>query len=208
MGRRQPWSSVRCQWKRFSLKRAARSMKRLTVAARKKCRAQSSMTPRHPKRGRSAMRTAGTRRRCAPLTSCSSVDAPHGMRPWPLRRPAPRRHWADRQAVAVGRQVGGPDDPYVGVRPGAGDRRAAVSGGVQLARKVGSHLGERVVRDAHAQLVAELAQLLNKLLVSNRAKHGVFHYGPQFRQHLSGSAIKSARTPQRTFCSRSRSPIV
>lgn len=61
----------------------------------------------------------------------------------------------DRQAVAVGRQLGGSDDAYVGARAGTGDGRAAVPGGVQLAGEVGGHLRERVVRDAHAQLVAE-----------------------------------------------------
>src|SRR5688572_19668984 len=56
---RQPWSSERCRWSTFSLYSASTSMNCFTSSTVKKCRATSSMEPRHPKRGRSAMVMAG-----------------------------------------------------------------------------------------------------------------------------------------------------
>jgi hypothetical protein len=56
---RHPWSSVRCQWKVFILWSARRSTYFLTNSLGMKCRATSSIPPRHRNRGASSMRTAG-----------------------------------------------------------------------------------------------------------------------------------------------------
>ena len=53
------WSSVRCQWKRFSLCSASVSSKRFRNGTPKKCLPQSSSTPRQQKRGASVTCTSG-----------------------------------------------------------------------------------------------------------------------------------------------------
>ena len=50
---RQPWSSVRCQWKTFMLCMAKRSRNFLINAMEKKCREQSRCMPRQLNRGAS-----------------------------------------------------------------------------------------------------------------------------------------------------------
>ena len=57
---RQPWSSVRCQWKVFSLCMARMSIQRLTNSLGKKCLEQSSSAPRQENRGLSSTLTQGT----------------------------------------------------------------------------------------------------------------------------------------------------
>ena len=63
---RQPWSSVRCQWKVFILCMARSSRSVLTKSVGKKWRLTSRSMPRQAKRGLSAMRTAGTVQAGAP----------------------------------------------------------------------------------------------------------------------------------------------
>ncbi|MNN92699.1 hypothetical protein D3C81_2110160 [compost metagenome] len=75
---RQPWSSVRCQWKVLSLCVAMASSSVLICSMLWKWRAESSMKPRHEKRGASSMRIAArlTVLDGLPANSCHSDIAP------------------------------------------------------------------------------------------------------------------------------------
>ncbi len=58
VGQQLTWSSVRCQWKRFSLCSASVSSNRFTNGTPKKCLPQSRSTPRQQKRGASVTCTS------------------------------------------------------------------------------------------------------------------------------------------------------
>ena len=60
ISKRQPWSSVRCQWKTLSLWSARVSMYFLIASLGMKCRPVSSMEPRQENLGTSSMMTEGT----------------------------------------------------------------------------------------------------------------------------------------------------
>ena len=68
---RQPWSSVRCQWKVFILCSARRSMYFLTNSFGMKWRETSRCMPRHEKRGRSSIVDGGNRPRSTPTPAPS-----------------------------------------------------------------------------------------------------------------------------------------
>ena len=79
---------MRCQWNALSFTAAMPSSVRFTVSSGMKWREQSSISPRHGKRGWSLTTTAGTRNGVDEpgATSCRKVSRPrrmpHGSTAW------------------------------------------------------------------------------------------------------------------------------